>query len=75
MDKLECLSHAQWECKYHVVFIPTCRRQTSCKELRKLLGEVFKQLPRQKESAVEEGDFMPDQALLMLSIPPKYSGS
>jgi putative transposase len=25
MDKYESLSHAKWECKYHVVFIPKCR--------------------------------------------------
>jgi putative transposase len=27
MDKYESLSHTKWECKYHVVFIPKCRRQ------------------------------------------------
>ncbi len=28
MDELESLSHTKWECKYHVVFIPKCRRKT-----------------------------------------------
>ena len=28
MDKYESLSHTKWECKYHVVFIPKCRRRT-----------------------------------------------
>ena len=27
MDKTESLSHSKWECKYHVVFIPNCRRK------------------------------------------------
>ncbi len=27
MDEYESLSHAKWECKYHVVFIPKCRRK------------------------------------------------
>ena len=27
MDKFESLSHTTWECKYHVVFIPECRRR------------------------------------------------
>jgi putative transposase len=75
MDKLESLNHTKWECKYHVVFIPKCRRRTLYKELRKPLGEVFKQLARQKESAVEEGHLMPDHVHMMLSIPPKYSVS
>lgn len=28
MDKSESLSHTKWERKYHVVFIPKCRRKT-----------------------------------------------
>jgi REP element-mobilizing transposase RayT len=28
MDKYDSLSHSKWECKYHVVFIPKCRRKT-----------------------------------------------
>ena len=27
MDDYESLSHSKWECKYHVVFIPKCRRK------------------------------------------------
>ena len=34
MDDLESLSHTKWECKYHVVFIPKCRRKTLYGELR-----------------------------------------
>ena len=75
MDKTESLSHSKWECKYHVVFIPKCRRRTLYSELRRHLGEVFKELARQKESRVEEGHVMPDHVHMMLSIPPKYSVS
>jgi putative transposase len=28
MDEYQSLSHTQWECKYHVVFIPKYRRRT-----------------------------------------------
>ena len=28
MDEYESLSHTTWDCKYHVVFIPKCRRKT-----------------------------------------------
>jgi len=55
MDKYESLSHTVWECKYHVVFIPRCRRKTLYGELRVHLGEVFRKLASQKESRVEEG--------------------
>ena len=44
MDEYESLSHTKWDCKYHVVFIPKCRRKTLYVGLRGHLGEVFKKL-------------------------------
>ncbi len=41
MDEYKGLSHSKWECKYHVMFIPKCRRKTLCGQLRKYLGGVF----------------------------------
>jgi putative transposase len=35
MDDYESLSPTKWECKYHVVFIPKCRRKTQYAELRR----------------------------------------
>ena len=58
MDVAESLSHTKWECKYHVVFIPKYRRRALYEELRRHLGEVFKQLARQKESKIEEGHLL-----------------
>ena len=75
MDKLESLSHSVWECKYHVVFIPKCRRRTLYGELRRHLGEVFRRLAAQKESRVEEGHLMPDHVHMLVAIPPKYAVS
>ncbi len=75
MDEIESLSHTKWECKYHVVFIPKCRRKTLYKELRKHLGEVFRRLAGQKESKIEEGHLQPDHVHMMISIPPKYAVS
>ena len=73
MDEFESLSHTKWECKYHVVFIPKCRRKTLYRELRKHLGEVFRRLAEQKESRVEEGHLMPDHVHMMIAIPPKHA--
>ena len=75
MDEYESLSHTKWECKYHVVFIPKCRRKTLYKELRKHLGEIFRRLAEQKESKIEEGHLQPDHVHMMISIPPKYAVS
>ena len=44
MDKFESLNHTAWVCKYHVVFIPKCRRKTLYVQLRQYLGEVFRKL-------------------------------
>ena len=71
MNEYESLSHTTWDCKYHVVFIPKCRRKTLYQELRRHLGEVFRKLALQKESKVEEGHLMPDHVHMLLSIPPK----
>ena len=75
MDKYESLNHSQWECKYHVVFIPKCRRRALYGQLRQHLGEVFRKLASQKECRVEEGHLMPDHVHMMLSIPPKHAVS
>ena len=75
MDNNERLSHTAWDCKYHVVFIPKCRRKTLYGTLRKYLGEVFHELARQRERRVLEGHLMPDHVHILISIPPKYSVS
>lgn len=49
MDDYEALSHTTWDCKYHVVFIPKCRRKTLYLELRRHLGEVFHRLAAQEQ--------------------------
>ena len=75
MDRIEGLNHTKWDCKYHVVFIPKYRRKALYGQLRVHLGDVFRELARQKESRVEEGHLMPDHVHMMLSIPPKYAVS
>ncbi len=75
MDERRSLNHTKWECKYHVVFIPKCRRKVLFKELRRHLGEVFRQLAEQKESRIEEGHLMPDHVHMMIAIPPKHAVS
>ena len=75
MDERRSLNHTKWECKYHVVFIPKCRRKVLFKELRRHLGEVFRELAEQKESRIEEGHLRPDHVHMMIAIPPKHAVS
>ena len=73
MDEYKSLCHSKWECKYHVVFIPKCRRKALYGKLRQYLGDVFRELAARKECRVEEGHLMADHVHMMLSIPPKYA--
>jgi putative transposase len=73
MKVYESLRHTTWECKYHVVFIPKCRRKVLYGQLRRELGGVFRDLAEQKESRIEEGHLMKDHVHMLISVPPKYS--
>ncbi len=75
MQTYESLKHTTWECKYHVVFIPKCRRKVLYLGIRQELGTVFRSLAEQWECQVEEGHLMPDHVHMLLSVPPKYSVS
>ncbi len=73
MDTFESLNHSVWECKYHVVFIPKCRRKTLYGDLRQYMGEVFRKLAQQKESRIEEGHLLSDHVHMLIAISPKYA--
>jgi putative transposase len=73
MQEYETLKHSVWECKYHVVFIPKCRKKSLYGQIRKELGQVFRELARQRECEIDEGHLMGDHVHMLISIPPKYS--
>ena len=75
MSNYKTLQHSEWECKYHVIFIPKYRRKVLYGQLRQHLGEIFRRLARQKESEIEAGHLMTDHVHMMISIPPKYAVS
>ena len=73
MKVYETLRHTTWECKYHVMFIPKCRRKALYGQLRQELGKVFRELAEQKECEIEEGHLMVDHVHMLISVTPKYS--
>ena len=75
MERYESLHHSKWECKYHVVWIPKCRKKVLYGQLRKELGRVLQELSRQKECKVIQGTLKVDHVHMVISIPPKYSVS
>ena len=72
-ETTDSLSHSRWDCKYHIVFIPKCRRAVLYRELRKHLGEMFRNLAQQKECRIKEGHLLGDDVHMLISIPPKYA--
>ena len=75
MERYDSLNHTKWECKFHVVWIPKCRKKVLYGQLRRELGPVLRKLASQKESEVIEGKLKVDHVHVVLSIPPKYSVS
>jgi putative transposase len=73
MNDISSLNHSRWECKYHIVWIPKYRRKVLYGQLRKYLGQIFKDLAENRESEVLEGHMMADHVHMLISIPPKYS--
>ena len=73
MHEWQSMSHVRWDCKYHVVIIPKCRRKLLFGKLRKQIGPILRDLCRQKGIDLVEGHTMPDHVHMCLSIPPKYS--
>lgn len=73
MNNVKSLSHSVWDCKYHIVWIPKYRRKIMFGQIRKHLGQVIRDLARQRECEVLEGHICIDHIHVYLSIPPKYS--
>ena len=69
------LCHSAWECKYHIVWIPKYRRKVLYGKVRQHLGEIIRELARQRESVILEGHLCPDHVHVYISIPPKYAVS
>ena len=69
----ESLSHSKWDCKYHVVFVPKCRKKVLYGKIRSYLGPVFRELARQRASEIMEGHMVQDHVHMLIRIPPKYS--
>ena len=73
MHEWQSLSHVRWECKYHIVIIPKYRKRMLYGKLKKHVGEVIKEVCRQRGIELVEGHLMPDHIHMCVSIPPKHS--
>ena len=67
----ESLSHAKWDGKYHVVFIPKGRKKALYGKIRSFLGPVLRKLAGQRGSTSVEGHMVQDHVHMLIRIPPK----
>ena len=73
MKDWQTQAHVKWECKYHVVLVPKYRSRKVFERVRRRIGEILRELCRQKGLDLLEGKAMPDHVHMLLSVPPKYS--
>ena len=73
MKDWRSLAHVKWDCQYHVVILPKYRRKEFFGKMRRRIGEILRDLCRQKDVELVEGDAMPDHIHMLVRIPPKYS--
>ena len=75
MDK-HSLSHASWECVYHIVWIPKYRRKVLYGETRREVGEILRMLVDHMDGVeIVEGTACVDHIHICLRIAPKHSVS
>ena len=73
MKQFNKLSHAVWQCKYHVVWCPKYRFRILKGEIGKSARDIIRQLCDWRRIGILEGNVQIDHIHLILSIPPKYS--
>ena len=73
MHDWESLAHVRWDCKYHVVIVPKYRKRALYGKLHKRVGEILRELCRQRGVEMLEGRLRRDHVHMCLSLPPKFS--
>ena len=73
MKDWRSMAHVTWDCKYHVVIVPKYRKKVFYGKLRKRIGQILRELCRQKDVELIEGNAASDHIHMVLSVPPKYS--
>ena len=73
MNQFKKLSHAIWQCKYHIVWCPKYRFRILEGAVGKTVQHLIKQLCDWKKIEIIESNVQIDHIHLLLAIPPKYS--
>ena len=74
-NDIKSLAHTKWNCKYHIVFAPKFRRKVFYESKRLEIGKMIRELCKQKEVNLIEGEVCLDHVHILVEIPPKLSVS
>lgn len=72
-NNIDSLSHAKWNCKYHIVFAPKYRRQVIYGKIKGDIGQMLRKLCAYEDVEIIEVEACPDHIHMLVSIPSKYS--
>ena len=67
------IAHTQWNCTYHIVFIPKYRRKIMYGETKRDIVEILKKLCEMKQVTLISGGVSKDHVHMYLAVPPKLS--
>ena len=73
MHECNSLSHVRWDCKYHVVIVPKYRQRRLYGHIKRKMGQIIRELCRQRGVELLEGHLMSDHVHMCLRVPPKFS--
>ena len=73
MSPIKRTSHAVYDLKYHMVWIPKYRKMILKGDLAKRLKVVFQEIAERYEFEIDTMEVKDDHVHLFLSAPPRYS--
>jgi len=73
MSPIKRTSHAVYDLKYHMVWVPKYRKMILKGELAKRVREAFTEIAERYEFEIDTMEVKDDHVHLFLSAPPRYS--
>ena len=73
MSPIKRTSHAVYDLKYHIVWVPKYRKVILKGDLAKRVKEVFGEIAERYEFEIDTMEVKDDHVHLFLSAPPRYS--
>jgi len=73
MSSVKRTSHAVYDLKYHMVWVPKYRKMILKGDLAKRVREVFAEIAERYEFEIDTMEVKEDHVHLFLSVPPRYS--